>query len=45
MLDVMFDSTSHDGFSKVVVDREVVDGTKAPEVIKDSSSGDEKEAA
>ncbi len=52
MLDVMFDAPSHEGFSRVVVDRDIVNGTKAPEVIieekkddSDDTDGDEKEAA
>ena len=48
MLDVMFDAPSHDGFSRVVVDREVVTGEKEAEVIveeKDEKADDEKEAA
>jgi ATP-dependent Clp protease ATP-binding subunit ClpX len=48
MLDVMFDAPSHDGFSKVVVDRDVVEGKKEAKVVvekKKKSSDDEKEAA
>ncbi len=48
MLDVMFDAPSHDGFSRVVVDREVVTGEKEAKVIveeKDEKADDEKEAA
>jgi len=49
MLDVMYDAPSHDGFTKVVIDREVVEGKRAPEVIFDKkkkpSGDDEKEAA
>lgn len=48
MLDVMFDAPSHDGFSRVVVDREVVTGEKEAEVVveeKDEKADDEKEAA
>ncbi len=33
MLDVMFDAPSHDGFTRVTVDREVVEGTREAEVI------------
>ncbi|MEM9281041.1 MAG: ATP-dependent Clp protease ATP-binding subunit ClpX [Verrucomicrobiota bacterium] len=51
MLDVMFDAPSHDGFSRVTVDRDVVEGTKTPDVIVEESEkgsdsdDDEKEAA
>lgn len=50
MLEVMFEAPSHKGFTKVVVDRDVVEGTKAPKVVADKkankkSSDDEKEAA
>jgi len=49
MLEVMYDAPSHDGFSKVVIDREVVLGMREPEVVRDakktSGAGDEKEAA
>ena len=33
MLEVMFDAPSHDGFTRVTVDREVVEGTREAEVI------------
>ncbi len=52
MLEVMFEAPGHDGFSRVIVDRDVVEGTKEPEVIieekkddSDDSGDDEKEAA
>ena len=50
MLEVMYDAPSHEGFSRVVVDREVVEGEKEPEVTvepkKEEPSGDdEMEAA
>ena len=48
MLDFMFDAPSHAGFSRVVVDREVVTGEKEAEVVveeKDEKADDEKEAA
>ena len=49
MLDVMYDAPNHEGFTKVVIDRDVVEGKREPEVIfekkKKSSGGDEKEAA
>ncbi|MEX2579102.1 MAG: ATP-dependent Clp protease ATP-binding subunit ClpX [Verrucomicrobiales bacterium] len=48
MLDVMFDAPGHEGFTKVVVDREVVEGKRKPEVVlekKKPSGGGEKEAA
>jgi len=48
MLEVMFDAPSQDRFAKVIVDREVVEGTKEPEVIvekKAKDDGGEKEAA
>ena len=48
MLDVMFDAPSHDGFSRVVVDGDVVTGEKEAEVVveeKDEEADDEKEAA
>ena len=47
MLDVMFDAPSHDGFTRVTVDREVVEGTREAEVIvekvveKDIESSDD----
>ena len=49
MLEIMYDAPSHEGFSRVVIDREVVEGKREPEVIREKkkgdSSGDEKEAA
>ncbi|NLT69863.1 MAG: ATP-dependent Clp protease ATP-binding subunit ClpX [Verrucomicrobiaceae bacterium] len=47
MLEVMFDAPSHDGYTRVLVDREVVEGKRDPEVLEDKApaDGDEKEAA
>ncbi|MAS96300.1 MAG: ATP-dependent Clp protease ATP-binding subunit ClpX [Verrucomicrobiales bacterium] len=48
MLEVMYEAPSHDGFTHVVVDREVVEGEKEAKVTVDenrTSPDDEKEAA
>ena len=47
MLEVMFDAPSHDGYTRVIVDRDVVEGKRDPEVLEDKApaDGDEKEAA
>ncbi len=48
MLDVMFDAPNHEGHTRVVVDREVVEGKRAPVAVEDKSAlkgGGEKEAA
>lgn len=47
MLEVMFDAPSHEGYTRVIVDREVVEGKRDPEVLEDTApaDGDEKEAA
>ena len=47
MLEVMFDAPSHDGYTRVIVDREVVEGKRDPLVLEDKgpADGDEKEAA
>jgi len=46
MLDVMFDAPNHEGYTRVVVDRAVVEGTRPPVAIEDKNPlGGEKEAA
>jgi len=47
MLEVMFEAPSHDGYTRVIVDRDVVEGKRDPEVLEDKApaDGDEKEAA
>ncbi|HRQ88648.1 MAG TPA: AAA family ATPase, partial [Bacteroidia bacterium] len=47
MLDVMFEAPNFESTTRVVVDREVVEGRKTPEAIEDKagSQGSEKEAA
>jgi len=47
MLDVMFDAPNHEVQTRVVVDREVVEGRRLPVAIEDKrpAKGDEKEAA
>ena len=47
MHEVMYDAPSLDGFSQVTVDREVVEGTKEPKVVKQKKkpADDEAEAA
>ncbi|MEM7697622.1 MAG: ATP-dependent Clp protease ATP-binding subunit ClpX [Verrucomicrobiota bacterium] len=44
MLDVMFDAPSHEGRARVVVDRDVVEGTREAEVVE-LEEPDEKQAA
>ncbi|PAW63715.1 MAG: ATP-dependent protease ATP-binding subunit ClpX [Verrucomicrobiia bacterium Tous-C2TDCM] len=46
MLDVMFDAPNHDGYTRVVVDRAVVEGARPPVAVEDKNPlGGEKEAA
>jgi len=46
MLDVMFEAPNHDGYTRVVVDRAVVEGARPPVAIEDKNPlGGEKEAA
>jgi len=46
MLEVMFDAPSHEGFSKVVIDRDVVVGNREATVVSvPSDSGGEKKVA
>ena len=47
MLDVMFDAPNHEHPTRVVIDREVVEGKREPVAIEDKSAtkGGEKEAA
>lgn len=47
MLEVMYEAPSNEGYTRVIVDREVVEGKREPEVLEDKNpaEGGEKEAA